>query len=711
MAEGRGSIAFFTTYRPPVALDIFSTSFPRFEDELPMTDGVSYNYNGHFIPPKALKTILKRPIFYHQGIKEADVDSGRVSATIFVSERESLETFHLALDFKDGTKPTVFSLAEIYGKSDGVRMEDSACIAGEDGEYLVFVSTKDPAKRRRQPWTVVYRTNLFTGKTDRLTPSLQADLCPSVSPCGKKVAVASFQKKAGWNGEIEDLQTDIFVMNVEKPYNRHLVVDNGGWPTWGSDNVIFFHRKVGKFWGVFRADVRNGLTSNYTRVTPDELDAITPVAIDDTTVAVATNRPSSYFNLDIPYAKTKYRHIEIFDSTKTRAPIQITEKYRPTVDHFNPFVITDGEKKRIGYHRCKDELLKSGDDYMEKRFHKVNSPQQDVGLFRLSGAFPTFSKDGKKLAYVGNDFKDVWLVDVEGLGEPRKVFQVPEELGQIFAPIWNQNPKKDILYACVGSSFDAEKPLHIIHLPNVSKAKGHYKQLTIEDNNAFPSTNPDGTKLVFRSTRGFGKDEGYKNLHIMHDPEEGDYGEAHVTQLTKGKWVDTHCQWSPSGNWIVFSSTRDKADSAPSKDHMLDAGYFSVFLVNPEQSDVVVRVLGSADDLAGHVNHPFFSPDGKSIVVTADLAAVSVDPISLPLIEHSARPYGDIFTVDIDPNDIQKNKNVKKFNRMTHTRYENSTGTWTTFSTRDTNAIWNRLIEEDRGWGISGHPCIPKRCP
>lgn len=171
MAEGRGSIAFFTTYRPPVALDIFSTSFPRFEDELPMTDGVSYNYNGHFIPPKALKTILKRPIFYHQGIKEADVDSGRVSATIFVSERESLETFHLALDFKDGTKPTVFSLAEIYGKSDGVRMEDSACIAGEDGEYLVFVSTKDPAKRRRQPWTVVYRTNLFTGKTDRLTPS------------------------------------------------------------------------------------------------------------------------------------------------------------------------------------------------------------------------------------------------------------------------------------------------------------------------------------------------------------------------------------------------------------------------------------------------------------------------------------------------------------------------------------------------------------
>lgn len=173
MAEERGSIAFFTTYRPPVALDIFCTSFPQFHDELPMTDGVSYNYNGHSVPPASLKIILKRPFFVHQGIKVADVDAARVSATIFVSERESLETFHIALHFKDGMQPRVFSLADVYGRSesDGVHMEDSACIAGENGEYLVYVSTKDPAKRRRQPWTVVYRTNLVTGSTQRLTPS------------------------------------------------------------------------------------------------------------------------------------------------------------------------------------------------------------------------------------------------------------------------------------------------------------------------------------------------------------------------------------------------------------------------------------------------------------------------------------------------------------------------------------------------------------
>lgn len=269
-------------------------------------------------------------------------------------------------------------------------------------------------------------------------------------------------------------------------------------------------------------------------------------------------------------------------------------------------------------------------------------------------------------------------------------------------------------------------------------------------NNAFPSSSPDGklriwimyvkyysnltkvptfpglkivtgTRLVFRSRR----EDGFKNLYIMEDAEAGELEGSPVTRLTKGDWVDTQCQWSPSGDWIVFSSSRDKPKDAPELDNGLDAGYFAVFLVNANKSDVVVRVMGSANNLAGHVNHPFFSPDGKSIVVSSDVAAVSVDPISLPLFVHSVRPYGDIFTVDIDSTDITKNKNVTKFNRLTHSRYENSTGTWTMFSTKDPNATWNMLINKDRAYAptcpyvhpgggesfhMTGHLCIPKRC-
>ena len=117
-----------------------------------------------------------------------------------------------------------------------------------------------------------------------------------------------------------------------------------------------------------------------------------------------------------------------------------------------------------------------------------------------------------------------------------------------------------------------------------------------------------------------------------------------------------------------------------------------VFLVKVNDPSEVMRVLGSGSDLAGHVNHPLFSPNGKSIIVTADLAAVSIDAISLPLFEHFVRRYGNIFTFDIDPNDINKNKDVKRFNCITHSRYENSTAIWTKFSTQDPNATWNLLL-------------------
>lgn len=182
MGEKRGSIAFFTTYRSPLALEIYSCPLPpkSARDEINLTDGKSYNYNGHSIPPTALKTILKRPKLVSEGIKDADVDNGSVTGMVFVSERDNLETLHIALRIKTSSnvEKKMFSFEDIYNRSDDVRMEDSPCIAGNN---LIYISTKEPAARRRQPWTVVYKTNLKTGETDRLTPSCKHNFIPSLS--------------------------------------------------------------------------------------------------------------------------------------------------------------------------------------------------------------------------------------------------------------------------------------------------------------------------------------------------------------------------------------------------------------------------------------------------------------------------------------------------------------------------------------------------
>ena len=181
--ESRGSIACFATYRPPVELDIFSCPVPpsSTRDELLLTDGKGYNHNCRPIPPAALKALLKRPkLAAEGGATDADVDAGRVSGFVFVSERDdNLETLRIALRFNADKRVKVFSLADIFGATEfsGTRLEDSGCFGGgyKEGSRtvdhsLVYVSTKEKVQERRTPWTVVYKTNLRTGETVRLTP-------------------------------------------------------------------------------------------------------------------------------------------------------------------------------------------------------------------------------------------------------------------------------------------------------------------------------------------------------------------------------------------------------------------------------------------------------------------------------------------------------------------------------------------------------------
>ncbi|RZC56016.1 hypothetical protein C5167_014872 [Papaver somniferum] len=542
------------------------------------------------------------------------------------------------------------------------------------------------------------------------------------------IAVASFQGKAGgWDGEIEDLKTNIYIMDIMSPHTRRMVVKNGGWPTWGSHNVIFFHGKdepiihpkgVKAFWSVYRVDISNGVVK---RVTPPNFDAFTPAAIDANRVAVVTVRKESQ-GLGAARDVDQFRQIEIFDSNMYGQSTKITQYTKSSkADHFNPFLINGG--KLIGYHRGRSDKLSY--KAVERPFQTLDSSLPDVGLFRVSGVFPTISKDGKRLEFVDNEFKAVWVADGNGL----HIAYEEDGPDRLFSPVWNQ--RDDTLYVCVGPSFNMKMKVNINAITNVSKYRRQCYALTDQYNNAFPSSSPDGKKLVYRST---GKD-GFKNLYIMEDEKRGVVNGREPRRLTKGKWTDTHCQWSPMGDWIVFSSTRDKPAGAPESDQGLDPGYFAVYLVKWDNPDVLVRVMTSGSDISGHVNHPCFSPDGCSIVVTADLAGVSVDPISLPLFEHSVRSYGDIFSIDLPEDHLlryqdgnYKNekhiRDVKKFTRITHSKYEYYTATWTKFATQDPNRAWSMRLpagdftpscpykKRDGGesYHMTGHLLLPRRC-
>ena len=70
---------------------------------------------------------------------------------------------------------------------------------------------------------------------------------------------------------------------------------------------------------------------------------------------------------------------------------------------------------------------------------------------------------------------------------------IQTKVNNFFAPVWNQNPKKDTLYICEGPAFSAKDVVHIIVVKKVSDATPTHEILTKEANNACPSTNPRGS--------------------------------------------------------------------------------------------------------------------------------------------------------------------------------------------------------------------------
>nr|KYP69948.1 Protein tolB [Cajanus cajan] len=121
--------------------------------------------------------------------------------------------------------------------------------------------------------------------------------------------------------------------------------------------------------------------------------------------------------------------------------------------------------------------------------------------------------------------------------------------------------------------------------------------------------------------------------------------------LTEGPWNDTMCNWSPDGEWIVFASNR----------HAPGTASYELFLIHPNGSGL--RKLMKSGS-GGRVNHPHFSPDGKSVVFASDYAGISAEPISNP---DTALPYGEVFSIRLDGSD---------FKRLTHSSFEDGTPAW-----------------------------------
>ncbi|KAL9264450.1 Tol-Pal system protein TolB-like protein [Drosera capensis] len=596
------TILFNTVGRTNYNFDIYSLSLPSLKEHK-LTDGVSVNFNGQFPHPTSSLT----------------------DHLVYVSERNGTSSiFHDAVE-----RPRLRSALErpeyrvqaelISGRGSFL---DRPSLLGDD--VIVHVGTHQDPGRPRTSWAAVYSTQLNTGSSVRLSPPGVADFSPAVSPSGVWTAVASLGE-GGWSGEVAELRTDIYVFLTRDGSRRVKMVEHGGWPTWADDDTIYFHRvDQDGWWSVWQASLPRGgelkiESVAVERITPPGVHAFTPAASPGNKefIAVATRRPDS-----------EYRHIELFDLA-IRKFKEVTRLTSPETHHYNPFLSPDSSQ--LGYHKCRGSLNYNDHLFLEN----IRNPRLDISLFRVDGAFPSFSPSGDRIAFV--KLPGLYVSNTDGTNR-RKVFQ-----GNAFSTAWDW-VRKGVVYTSTGPIFAAESSKVDIISIYVDEENPSFKKLTEGgENNAFPSPSPDGKWVVFRSGRS-----GHKNLYIM-DAIEGEKGG--IRRLTDGPWTDTMCNWSPNGEWIAFATDRENPGS----------GSYELYVIHPNGTRPR-RVIKSGS--AGRANHPWFSPDGKSFVFTSDYAGVSAEPVSIP---HQFQPYGDIFIAELDGSGIQ---------RLTHNAYEDGTPTW-----------------------------------
>lgn len=599
--------------------------------ETKLTDGVSVNFNGCF----ALDSVEKPA----------------EDSLIYVSERTGSAKIYLKGSKEVSELEPVNGVAVNGSQAPDLFYDRPLLI----GRKVYFVSTQEAAESLQQSWAAVYVTSLDTGHSVRLTPQGVVDLSPSLSPSGKWVSVASYGGR-GWDGEIEDLHTDIWIFNAEDGSQRKLVAKNGGWPTWADERTIFFHRRAEDgWWSIYKVSIpegEGGAVVEAERITPPCVHAFTPAASKTGDwLAVATRRPES-----------SYRQVEIFylESKEFEA---VTKSLNPEKHHYNPFV--SAATGRLGYHRCRDVGVREEGGEMPlaaplvARLEPMICPAKGLGLVRIDGFFPSVSPCGRFIAFnhqlpgqsgmglfvMKSDGSKTWNVSRESVfhnaWDPRRSGVVYTSVGRIFAP-GSFSVQVAAIHFDLASLTDDVDSIHsdveLLTRPGTG-------------NNAFPAPSPDGREIVFRSGR-----DGSKNLYIM-DAIRGE--EGGIRRLSNGNWTDTMPAWSPDGDWIAFSSSRASDDGTN-----LAIAKFALYMVRPDGKDLR-RVLPKSDDQLGRINHVYFSPDSKSIVFTSDLGALSAEPISLP---NQFQPYGEVFISRSDGSEIV---------RLTHNAYEDGTPIWT----------------------------------
>ena len=492
------------------------------------------------------------------------------STIVFTSERNgSADLYRVQTDG-----------SELERLTDDPAYDDQAAFS-PDGNQLVYVTTR--ADGTADLWIL----DLDTRQSRPLTSGYGGDFRPSWSPDGEWIAFSSdrLSDLPFAYGRWEHLQLlDLYLIRPDGSGLRQ-ITEHGeycGSPKWTADSrqLIAYCMTAQQTMDARRAEPERG-----------EDTRIVAIDVDNGNMTQLSSGPGVKFNpslLDddlLAYIRRDTNESGVFYSDGTRGPS-------------GPVRMADWspDGTQVVYHK---RLPIQRQPWVET--YSKNSQYQLI----LTSALPAFNPAGDRYTFLGFPTSSapgraprgasVMVADIGGT-EVRTVFQDPER--NILGPQWTADGER-IVFGI--GSFDAFfNGFHGLFLEPEDRVEGgaqiamvnadgsDYQELTSgPNNNGFPSMSPDGRHMVYRS---FGPEgdglrimdiktggvdvlsNGYDNFPlwsprgdvIMFSRQvEGDYEIYTVRpdgtderRLTHSLGNDAHTGWSPTGELIVFASTR-----------------------------------------------------------------------------------------------------------------------------------------------------------
>lgn len=550
---------------------------------------------------------------------------------VFTSERRgSPDLFALDLQEENATPLLLI---------DSDAMEDQAAFS-PDGETLFFVSTRDG---NADIFTLPFLPGTIQSMDGaaNITRHPGGDFRPAVSPDGSRVAFSTDRDTPTFGHQIfpfaRQREGEIYVMDVDGINVPRRITHMKGWdgsPVWSDDSqTLFFYSAGGRpmppqrtaatqegGFRIWSVELENPVPRP---LSPEGVEALWPTKTADGRIAFATRSEGGY--------DASWRIVSVnMDGSDLRDESDTLHNYwAPEFSAVTGAMVVHGTgpmaAELLPGCGLPGPLLASGYP-ISKQFQNY-----EVDLFAMRHAFsvpphPTQSRVAVNCADSGGG--RIITANLDGT-DPQEVIQLEQGAAPGANPFgmkWSKDGEWiTYMVGRFAGSAAMEADIRKVR-PDGSEATNLSLEITAND--GMPDYSRDGQSIVFRSSRS-----GNFDLYLM----AADTG-AEARQLTDDPAKDNFPVFSPSSDLIAFVSDRDGIPDA--------AGYreFDIYTLEPgiDGDEPVPRRRTAA---AGQDSHVQFSPDGEWLIFTSERGGINDEEPLVQEILFSPQMYGEIYAL------------------------------------------------------------------